>query len=94
MITRNSISSSVCWRLIEKSQILAKERPEGTGSKLPVARNLSVGTNSLHERPTTGRVSCRLSMKSDQRQNCLFAVKSTAEFRAGFEIVLTYFVSY
>jgi len=52
------------------------------------AGNLSVGTNSLHERRTTGRVSCMLSRKSDQRQNCHFAVKGTAESE-GFEIILT-----
>ena len=28
-----------------------------------------------------------------QRQNCQFAVKSTAAIRAGFEIILIYFVS-
>ena len=66
----------------------------GRSARARVAGNLSDRTNSLHERQTSGRVSCVLSKKSDQRQNCQFAVKSTAEFRAGFEIILTYFVSY
>ena len=55
------------------------------------AGRLSVGTDRLHERPTGARVSCMLSRKSDQRQNCHFAVKGTAESE-GFEIILTAYI--
>ena|SRR5947207_293759 len=93
MITRNPISSSVCLQVRKKPQIL-DETVSGRSARARVAGNLSVGTNRLHERQTSGRVSCILSRKSGQRQNCQFAVKSTAEFRAGFEIILTKIVSY
>ena len=43
MITRNSISSSGCLRLIEKSQKLASTKDVGAGAPDPLTRRQSIG---------------------------------------------------